>query len=161
MGTYPDIFALLVIVILIRVPMVAWEAPAEVTGAVGGEDALAVVADAGVRPSWWFLPQRQRRTGRVVVADGPVQPHWHVPVQVLIEVRPLEDVLLLGHEEGVVAGAEIHLLGTVPRVEDEGVVGEATGDVDMAAAGTGALAVLCAPGVVAVGDAAGVVEVRV
>ncbi|KAB8111883.1 hypothetical protein EE612_049713, partial [Oryza sativa] len=97
----------------------------------------------------------------VAVADGPVQPHRHPPVQLHLEIGPPEAVLVLVDEEGVVAGAEVHLVTARPLLEGDDVVGELRRDVDVAAADAGALAVHGAPRVAAVGDAAGVVEATV
>ena len=146
-------------VLVVGVTLVALLALAVVSGTVGGVDALAVVAHTRV-PSRFLLLHLQRRAGNGV-ADGPVQPHRHGSVEVHLEVGTTELVLLLVDEEGVVAGAEIYLEATRPAPEGDDVVGEARRDVDMAATDAGAPAILRAPGVVAVGDAAGVEEAAV
>ena len=121
---------------------------------------VAVVADAGVAAD--LRRRLPRLAARKVVADSPVQPHRHGPVLVHPQVGGAEGVVVLLHQEGVVAGAvvEVPLVG-VGAIEADRVVGDVRRDVDLAAADAVAVAAHRAAGVVAVAEAAGVLGVVV
>ena len=138
----------------IGVSLVACGTLAVVTRTISRVDALAVDADTGVP---WLALGLSAGHG-AVLADRPVKPHRNVPVLVhLDEVGSPEAVAGPVGEEGVVTGAVVHHTGVVVHPEVDGAVGEPRRDVDVAAADAGALAVLRARRVVAVGHAADVV----
>ena len=99
----------------IGVALEAFLALAEVSCALDGLiNALAVGADAGVPRTVLGLAAGQG----ALVADGPVQPHRHAALHVLVQVRHLESIVLF-NEEGIVTGTP---LLAPPVFEGDGVV---------------------------------------
>jgi len=142
----------------VGVALVSLCAVTEIPRAIGGVDALTVIAHASVMG---LVLGGSTRHGRraAAVANGPVEPQrhplapWHGR-----QVRRPERVVPLLYDEAIVAGTEILVVVRpgirVPELHQ--VVGEPRRDVDVAAADAGALAVLRALGVVAEGHATGV-----
>lgn len=143
----------------IGIALISLIAFTNVSWSVGRVMTVAVVADAGVAAD--LRRRLPRLAARKVVADSPVQPHRHGPVLVHPQVGGAEGVVVLLHQEGVVAGAEVEVSLMGAGIETHHVVRDVRRDVYLAAADAVAVAAHRAAGIVAVAQAAGVRDVVV